>query len=144
MAVGVFFYYEPVSSERALRARDVNALAHCTRTIDLHSELVRRRVRAGNESVFDVLQRDRGSTTAACCLRRNVTELALQPYPPLHRGFPDPEQYRELAVGAFARLVGGDNTFTKCDWMTVNHHPDQIRNGSATQDPRIKSCEHWG
>src|SRR5258705_3219604 len=131
-------------SQRSLRAGNVNPLSLQARTVDLHSELERGRIGTSNEPVLDVLQRDRGSTPASRRLRRHVSELALQPHPPLYRGFANTEQLRELWVGAFACLVGCDDAFTKCDWMTVNHHPDQIRNGSATQDPRIKSSEHWG
>jgi len=144
MAVGAFFYNEPMPRERPLRARHVNALSPRTRAIDLRGELVRGRIRTRGEALLDVVQSDRRSTTATRSLRQHVAELALQPHPSLHRGFTDAKQLPELGIRTLTRLVGGNDAFTKCDWMTVNHHPDQIRNGSATQGLRIKSCEHWG
>lgn len=31
--------------------------------------------------------------------------------------------------------VNGNDPLTKCDWMTVTHHPDQINNGSPNSRP---------
>src|SRR5690349_5876724 len=107
--------------ERTLRARDVNALSLRARTVDLYSELECGRIGARDEPLLDVLQRDRRSSAAARCLGQHVAELALQPHPPLHRGLAYAEQLRELRIGALACLVGGDDAFTKCHRMTVNH-----------------------
>ena len=87
MAVGVLFYNEPVSSERALRG--------------LISTVSSNAVASGqaNESVLDVLQRDRGSTTAAAfgdtwsSLRFNHTHRFTE-------GFADTEQLCEFSAGA--------------------------------------------
>ena len=48
---------------------------------------------------------------------------------------PTPNSSADLGIGALASLVGCDDALAKRDWMTVNHHPDQIRNGSAIQGP---------
>src|SRR5688500_3713574 len=137
-----FLYNVPMPSERALRARDVNALSPRTRTVDLDRELEGGRIGTSSEPLLDVLQRDRGSTTASRRLRRHVAELALQPHPSLNRRFANTEQLGELWIGALARLVGGNNSFTKCDRMTVNHHPrpdqNRIRN-SRSADQIIRA-----
>jgi len=122
--------------ESALRTRDVNPKSLRSRTIDLDRQLERRRVRARSEAVLDVLQRDQRAPSAACGLRLDVAQLSLQPHPALHRSLADTEEFRELRVGTFARLVGGNDALTKRDWMTVNHPPTR-----SETDPRLKASD---
>jgi len=107
--------------ERSFGARHVNTRIATPPPVELGGDLPCCRISQLVDDRLKLICLDRRLRTARLRLRRDTSELALQPHPAFHARDPDIEALTDLGVTAFSRLVRFHNAFAEFDRMRLGH-----------------------